>query len=179
MRVPFIAAWANPDRDSEVQRSLHIPVNAIQSQVASVEDLFPTIVELTGAKVPADHKVDGFSLRTLLSGGADASRPEQFLMHYPHAPHRSNYFTVWRDGDWKVIYHTLPEEPTTGGDIQFEGGHYELFNLAQDPFESKNLADTHPKELERMMRGLITALEDHQAVYPVDDDGQPLKPQLP
>ena len=179
MRVPFIAAWARPDRTSEVQRSLRIPADVIQSQVASVEDLFPTIVEFTGAEVPANHKVDGSTLRTLLSGDADEARPEQFLMHYPHAPHRSNYFTVWRDGDWKVIYHTLPQEPTTGGDIQFEGGHFELFNLAQDPFESTNLADSQPQELHRMMTGLIDALEDHQAVYPVDDNGQALKPQLP
>ncbi len=179
MRVPFIAAWAKLNPDSEIQQQWHIPAGAIQPQVASVEDLFPTILDLTGGEAPADHKVDGHSLRTLLSGQSDSSRDEQFLMHYPHAPHRSNYFTVWRDGDWKVIYHTLPEEPTTGGHIQFEDGHYELFNLAQDPFESKNLAGSHPKELDRMMEGLVTALEEHDAVYPVDDDGQPLRPKMP
>ena len=41
-------------------------------------------------------------------------------MHYPHAVHRSNYFTTWREKDWKVIYHTLPEIPTTGGRINSE-----------------------------------------------------------
>ena len=64
-------------------------------------------------------------------------------MHYPHGVHRSNYFTTWRDGDWKVIYHTLPDTRTTGGHIQFSDGNYELFNLKEDPFEKDNLvADT-------------------------------------
>jgi arylsulfatase A-like enzyme len=100
-------------------------------------------------------------------------------MHYPHGRHRSNYFTTWRNGDWKVIYHTLPDRPTTGGRIQFEGGNFELFNLAKDPFESMNLADSEPQELRRMMEELIAALEDHRAVYPIDDEGRPLRPRLP
>jgi hypothetical protein len=115
----------------------------------------------------------------LLTGKSDPNRSEQFLMHYPHAVHRSNYFTVWRDGDWKVIYHTLPEIPTTGGHIQFEGGHYELFNLNKDPFESTNLASSQPGKLRSMMEGLTRGLENMNAVYPVDKDGKDLRPLIP
>ncbi len=179
MRVPFIAAWAKPDPANAFQQQLPIPLGGIQSQVASVQDLFPTILEFTGVSSPTDHIVDGSRLQTLLTGKDDPGRGEQFLMHYPHGPHRSNYFTCWRDGPWKVIYHTLPKTPTSGGHIQFEGGHHQLFNLADDPFESKNLADAQPQELERMMKGLVAALEDHGAVCPIDDDGKPLHPQLP
>lgn len=179
MRVPFIAAWAKPDSSNSMQQRLPIPAGKIQGQVAAVQDLFPTILELTGAAPPRGHQVDGLPLQTLLTGQADDTRAEQFLMHYPHGPHRSNYFTTWRDGDWKVIYHTLPEKPTTGGHIQFAGGHYELFNLAQDPFESQNLADSNPRQLQRMMTALISQLEAHDAVYPVDDSGKELRPQLP
>ena len=100
-------------------------------------------------------------------------------MHYPHGRHRSNYFTTWRDGDWKVIYHAIPEEPTTGGAIQFEGGHYQLFNLASDPFESTNLAEQNPDVLRRMMNGLIAQLKQHQAQYPVSKDGHEIRPALP
>ncbi len=179
MRVPFIAAWAKPDANNALQKKLPIPAGAIQSQVASVTDLYPTILDFTGIASPEGHKVDGFKLETLLTGKADSSRPGQFLMHYPHGIHRSNYFTTWRDGDWKVIYHTLPKIPTTGRHIQFEGGHYQLFNLAEDPFESTNLADSKPDELKRLMRGLISQLEKHQAVYPVDDEGKELRPKMP
>ena len=179
MRVPFIAAWAKPNAENKLQQDLSIPAGEIQSQVAAVPDLFPTILDFTGVVAPENHAVDGTRLQTLLTGKADPERAEQFLMHYPHGRHRSNYFTTWRDGDWKVIYHTLPEKPTTGGHIQFEGGNYELFNLADDPFESTNLAESEPEELSRMMNGLISALNEHDAVYPVDDAGKELRPQLP
>ncbi|MEM1296112.1 MAG: sulfatase-like hydrolase/transferase [Verrucomicrobiota bacterium] len=179
MRVPFIAAWAKPNPENTFQKQLPIPAGVIQSQVASVQDIFPTILKITGAGMPRDHQMDGIPLQTLLTGKADSSRPEQFLMHYPHGPHRSNYWTSWRDGDWKVVYHTLPETKTSGGLIQFEGGNYQLFNLADDPFESTNLADSNPDELKQMMSGLISALEQYDAVYTIDDAGAPLLPTLP
>jgi len=179
MRVPFIAAWAKRDPENAFQKKLKIPAGGIQSQVASVEDLFPTLLELAGAPVPDSHSVDGKPLQTLLSGAADASRPEQFLMHYPHGRHRSNYFSVWRDGDWKVIYHALPEEPTTGNLIQFEGGNFQLFNLKDDPFESTNLASKNPEKLQEMIRGLKTALEEDGALYPINSEGAALLPSAP
>ena len=179
MRVPFIAAWAKSNAGSALQEALPIPAGKIQPQVASVTDLFPTLLSLTSVGTPAGHEVDGAPLQALLRGQRDSGRQEQFLMHYPHGVHRSNYFTTWRDGDWKVIYHALPDKPTTGGKLQFTGGNYELFNLASDPFESTNLAQEHPEDLERMMKGLIRALEDHRALYPVDDSGQELRPKLP
>ncbi len=100
-------------------------------------------------------------------------------MHYPHGIHRSNYFTVWRNGDWKVVYHTLPDVPTTGGRIQFTGGNFELFNLAEDPFESRNLAASKPDVLQCMMKGMHAALEAHHSVYPVDAEGKELRPRVP
>lgn len=173
MRVPFIAAWAQPDTANAHQRKLPIPANAIQTQQAAVMDLFPTVLGVAGVKPPANHVIDGRRLDTLVTGRPDGSRNEQFLMHYPHSPHRSDYFTAWRDGGWKVIYHYVPSEES-------ENSHYQLFNLMADPFEQKNLAAAEPQELRRMMRGLIAALEKHAAVYPVDRDGNtPLKPRLP
>jgi hypothetical protein len=93
-------------------------------------------------------------------------------MHYPHAPHRSDYWTSYRAGDWKVIYHYFPSAAS-------EQSHYQLFNLKADPFEQTNLAMKNPDDLCRLMRGLIAALEEHHALYPVDKDGQALKPKLP
>ena len=95
-------------------------------------------------------------------------------MHYPHSPHRSDYFTTYRDGDWKVIYHYIPSKGS-------EGGHYQLYNLASDPFESTNLADQEPEVLREMVGKLKSGLEAHQALYPVSpDDGKtPLVPAIP
>jgi arylsulfatase A-like enzyme len=173
MRVPFIAAWAKANPDNPHQKAVPIAAGAINNQQAAVHDLFPTILSVAGLKSPDGHVVDGLSLVKLLAGQRDDSRPEVFLMHYPHAPHRSDYFTVLRDGPWKVIYHYLPSAAS-------ENSHYQLFNLHDDPFEQKNLAADEPVELSRMMRGLIAALEKHNAVYPVKTDGVTrLKPQMP
>lgn len=172
-RVPFIAAWVKPNAASTVQKRLPIPAGAIQPQLACVCDLFPTILNLVGVATPLGHVVDGQRLDTLLTGKPDAKRAETFLMHYPHAPHRSDYWTSYRDGRWKVIYHYLPSAAS-------ENSHYQLFDLAADPFEQRNLATSHADDLRRMMQSLIAALKAHNAVYPLDDDHKTRRqPKLP
>lgn len=173
VRVPFIAAWAKPNANNAFQKRLPISAGAIQSQQAAVYDMFPTLLALTGKSAPASHAVDGSRLDTLLTGKRDARREETFLMHYPHSPHRTDYFTTYRNGDWKVIYHYFPSEVS-------ENSHYQLFNLIKDPFEQTNLAASEPKELRRLMQGLIAGLEKQGAVYPVDKETrQAVKPKLP
>lgn len=173
MRVPFLAAWAKPDAGNAHQQRLPIAVGATQTQQAAVYDLFPTILNVVGAKAPTEHKVDGIPLDSLLTGKRDANRSETFLMHYPHAPHRTDYFTVYREGPWKVVYHYFPTSVS-------EGSHYQLFNLADDPFEQTNLAGSRPEDLRRLMQGLIAELERCNAVYPIAKDGSgPVKPRLP
>lgn len=172
-RVPFIASWAKPDANKAPQKRLPIASQAVQRQQAAVQDLFPTLLHLADLKTPADHIVDGHRLDALLAGHSDPKRDEVFLMHYPHAPHRSDYWTSYREGDWKVVYHYFPTEVSGGS-------HYQLFKLQSDPFEQADLATHEPAELKRLMQGLITALEKYDAVYPISKDtAKPVKPQLP
>ena len=174
MRVPFIAAWAKANSDNPHQKRLPITAGSIQSQQAAVYDLFPTILALTEIPSPENHIVDGSRFDMLLTGKPDKSREQTFLMHYPHAPHRSDYFTCFRSGDWKIIYHFFPSKAS-------EGSHYQLYNLTEDPFESNNLATSRPDQLRLMMQSLIASLKKHNALYPVDkkDGTTPLKPKLP
>ncbi|MFO0939231.1 MAG: sulfatase [Pirellulales bacterium] len=169
-RVPFIAAWCQPDDTNKLQRKLKIQPGTYQSQLAAVYDLFPTILDVTGVPVPTGHAIDGRSLKTLLAGKTDADYPEQFLMHYPHAPHRSDYFTVWRNGDWKLVYHYLPKEA--------QAGHVQLFNLKSDPFEQTDLAKSQPAEVARLTAEMIEQLKRQSALMPEDKSGQPIWPKL-
>jgi arylsulfatase A-like enzyme len=121
---------------------------------------------------PIGLAVDGKRLDRLLTGQTDPQRDEIFLMHYPHSPHRSDYFTVYREGDWKVIYHYFPTEVSGGS-------HYQLFNLKQDPFEQSDLAASEPHELRRMMQRLTLALKESDAVYPLDASGEAVLPVVP
>ena len=93
-------------------------------------------------------------------------------MHYPHSPHRSEYFSVWREDDWKLIYHYFPSEGS-------ENTRYQLYNLDSDPFEQSNLANANPETLQRMMKALVSKLDSHKAVFPIDEYGNPIKPRQP
>lgn len=171
-RVPFIAAWAAPDPENSYQKRVPIAAGAIQGQIASVCDIFPTLLAAAEVPLPANHIVDGKPLQTLFTGKPDPTRPREFLMHYPHAPHRSDYFTVFRRDEWKVVYHYFPGKASSGS-------HYQIFRLSEDPYESHDLAADHPAELSAMMKGLAESLESMNALYPADERGNPVKPEMP
>lgn len=164
MRVPFIAAWAKPD---PARSNLRIPAGALSKHVGTVYDLFPTILSIVGLK--HDGIVDGEDLAPQLVG-ENLKRKSGFLMHFPH-DHRSKYFTVYRLGDWKLIYHY--QNP--------EAERYELYQLANDPAESKNLVNSNPEKLNQMVTTMISALEDADAQYPRSsaDPKKILRPKPP
>jgi arylsulfatase A-like enzyme len=167
MRVPFIAAWAKADPSNDIQKRLPITAGAITSELGTIHDIFPTLLET--AEVGYKGTIDGENLAPLLKGGTiDTDR--DFLMHFPHS-HRSSYYTVYRLGDWKLIYHY--NKP--------EGQRCELFNLAKDRTEENNLAKTNPEALKRMLGVMNKALENAGAQYPVaaKDHTKELKPVTP
>lgn len=170
IRVPFVAAWARPDSTQVIQRRLPIPVGGVQAKLGVCYDVFPTILALTGGEAPDDHVVDGRDLRGLLTGGDAAERHDSFLSHFPHE-HANSYFTSYRDGDWKVIYHYFP----ASGELT---DRYKLFNLREDPSESTNLAVKEPRQLRVLAKAMIRELEEMNALYPVVS-GVEQRPILP
>lgn len=167
MRIPFIAAWAKPNPEHPAQRKLPIQAGGLTTEMGTIHDIFPTLLDTAG--VSHEGKIDGVNLAPALKGGRFEGKRD-FLMHFPH-DHRSSYFTVYRLGDWKLIYHyTKPAEE-----------RYELFDLAKDPTESTNLATSQPDELRHMVKAMAAALEDAGAQYPVDkeDTKKELKPIVP
>ncbi len=173
MRVPMLAAWGAPAPKLPHQQRLPIPANAVQTQIASVEDLLPTLLGVAGVPLPADRQIDGRDMSRLLCGERDPERPERFLMHYPHQPHRSNHFSLLRQGRWKLVYHYFPTDDS-------DGRHVQLFDLEVDPAEQHNVAAEHPERSQRMLAELVAALDAHDALYPVDPNTQePQRPRAP
>jgi len=170
MRIPFIAAWAKPNSENKWQKALPIAQNVIQTQMGTIMDIYPTVLELTGVENPAGHVIDGSSLKTLFTGKKDSGRAEMFLMHFPHK-HRSQFFTSFRLNNWKVIYHYNPEKPSQP--------KYELFDLKNDPFENDDQSKSNPERLTTMMKSMVAQLEKESALYPVDKDENELKPLVP
>jgi arylsulfatase A len=112
IREPLMIRWPGITR----------PGTVIDTPVSSI-DFFPTICEAAGA--PAGI-VDGKSLLPLLRGSKSPERP--LFWHYPHYSDQGGKPAgAIRFGDWKLIEF-------------YEDGRLELFHLAQDPGERRNLA---------------------------------------
>ncbi len=169
IRVPFIAAWAKPNPGNEWQKKLPIPSGSIRVEVADCADLFPTVTALIGAKAPEDHPVDGENLAKLLVGDPDPEHQNAFLSHYPHPRNGigNHFFTVYRKDDWKIIHRYFDDR-----------NPYELYDLATDPAESRNLAMRQPEKLKAMAEAMIAELDAMEALYPVVN-GKVVKPLPP
>ena len=169
IRVPCIIGWAAPSSKSASQRRLPVKRGGVSSQVCSIMDIYPTLANLTGTTVPEDHPVDGQDLSRLLSGKPDPSREEIFMCHFPHQ-HNGSYYTTYRDGAWKLVYYYNPEHPETPGHV--------LFNLEDDPFETKDLSSERPDIARKLIGDMIARLKRENAAYPVDFEGKTVLPRL-
>lgn len=167
VRVPFIASWVKQDDKSENQQKLPIKPNSIHSKLGTVADIYPTLLNLADVEFDKNTIIDGYDLKPQLIGEKKIKRAEKVLMHFPH-DHRGKYFTTYRSGVWKVIYHYNPTEPLKPT--------YELYNLENDPYEVENLALQEPKQLHRVVKEMSKQLENENAQYPEDKSGNILKP---
>ena len=119
VRVPLIVRWPGVTT-----------AGSESDQLASVADIYPTILSATGLNGDDAHNasMDGFSLAPLLRDStADAERGAVYH-HYPHYYRTTTPASGIRVGDWKLIEY-------------FEDGRRELYNLANDIGETQNLAD--------------------------------------
>lgn len=129
IRVPLFMRW--PGR---------VRPGAVSSVPVMIEDLFPTLVEAAGGKLP-ERGIDGVSLLPLLRGaGSLPARP--IAVHMPHYADQGGFpGTALRWGDWKVIENLAD-------------GRCELFNLREDPAEARDRAADRPEVLADMQERL-------------------------
>jgi arylsulfatase A-like enzyme len=137
IRVPLIMRWPGVIASGRVS---HMPVTSV--------DFFPTFLELAGKPAAREAVVDGISLASHLRGG-DAPAREAIFWHYPHyhSAGINGPAGAVRAGSWKLIEYY--ETTLTG-----QGAPIELFNLAADPRESRNLAATEPDRVARLRASL-------------------------
>jgi arylsulfatase A-like enzyme len=100
-------------------------------------DLVPTLLEAAGVNLARTvGPLDGVSLIALLKGGALPDR--SLYWHFPNYTNQgSRPAGAVRRGDWKLIE-------------QFEDGSLELYHLADDLGETRNLAAVHPDRAAEM-----------------------------
>ena len=123
-----------------------------QTPIASV-DFLPTFAELAGVSLPASQAVDGESFAPLLKGQA-ALGNRAIFWHYPlYLAGRATPASAIRKGDWKLLEF-------------FEDGRVELYDLAADISESRNLADAEPAKASELHQQLIAWRKSAHAVEP-------------
>ncbi len=102
-----------------------------------IMDYFPTFAEVLGQKV--SQTLDGASILPLLQQTGKPAR-NTFYWHYPH--YMFSYGgTAIREGDYKLLQF-------------YVDGRVELYNLADDVGEQKNLAEAMPDRVKRMQEKL-------------------------
>jgi len=150
MRVPYYFRYPG-----------HIPPGSSRNDRIITVDLFPTLLDLAGIDPPPGVALDGASLKGLLLG-EDAVLPERPLIcYFPKYAQFRPAEGVWRDSWRNVLYrgdYKLIEYP--------EYGTAELYDLADDPSESRDLAGADPARLERMRRELRDILRAMQVEAP-------------
>jgi arylsulfatase A-like enzyme len=149
IRVPMIVRWPGVARPGTTCAT---PVIA--------EDVFPAVLEMAGVRSPETvQPIDGESFVPLLRERGLFPRDRPLFWHYPNSwgpkgPGIGPSSTV-RRGDWKLVY-----------DHAARG--FELFNLAEDPGESANLAGKRPEKAAELASMLTVYLKSVGAQMPVD-----------
>lgn len=136
LRVPFMVRWPG-----------HIKAGSRSDYVGMNFDLFPTFLELAGAK--PSPKLDAISLVPIFNGGThDTPQRDLYFVRREGGPaYGGKSYEALIRGDWKLMQNT-PYTPL------------ELYNLKDDPQEKNNLIGKAPK----VFRELSTALRMHVQV---------------
>jgi len=141
IRVPLIIRWPGVTKPGS---TCAVPVIST--------DLYPTFLSMADLPLRPEQHLDGLSLTGLLRGGAGLNR-NNLYWHYPHYHSLPPHGAV-RSGDWKLIEH-------------YEDGQLELFNLAEDESESRNLLAEYPERAKQLRKLLHDHLKAIGAQMPV------------
>jgi len=127
LRVPLLVRWPGVTK----------PASTSKTPVMSI-DLFPTVLEVCGLKSAA--RMDGLSLAGELKG--EALKRDALFWHYPHYSNQGGRpGAAVRAGDTKLIEF-------------YEDGRRELYDIAKDPGESRNLSADRPQVVKELAEKL-------------------------
>ena len=110
-------------------------------------DFLPTAAALAGIlKPPVPSRLDGSSQLPTLLGRSQKSAPYLYWEFFERG-----YDQALRSGDWKVVRHGVD-------------GPLELYDLKQDPAESRDLAAMRP-DVRRRLEGLLRAARTESGIW--------------
>jgi arylsulfatase len=146
------------------------PKGSINRGLMHVADLMPTLLEIVGAGYPktyGGHEVPallGKSWVPMLAGRTETPRSEQDYLAWEIFGNRAV-----RQGEWKLRWQYEP----------FGKGEWELFNLASDPGERKNLATERPDRVKELTALWESYVRTNNVILPSRSVFEALKDKLP
>ena len=129
-------------------------------------DIYPTIAALAGASTSKCKPLDGHNVWETIA--SDKASPRDEII-YNIEPFRA----AVRQGEWKLLWRTMLPSSV------------ELYNIAQDPSETTNLADKHPEKVAQLQKRMdALAKEASKPLFLLDQfkvigrnmQGEPLLP---
>jgi arylsulfatase A len=133
------------------------PAGKQSDEPLALSDVLPTLCALAGVAPPADRPLDGADFSPIFAGRAiERKRPLYWQYNRAFSPPK----VALRDGDWKLLARLSEPElkPAAGqrpGELEIqraaELAAFELYNLADDPGETTDLATSRPEQLARMV----------------------------
>jgi hypothetical protein len=143
-----------------------IPADRRVTQPMHMVDWYPTLIKLAGGSLEQKLPVDGLDVWPMLTKGAPSPH-DAILSVSTQGPTRA----AVRMGDWKLIVSGNADadggEDDGAAKAKKKGknvaGKYEpvaLYNLIEDPSESKNLAAAQPDRVKAMRARLAELLKD-------------------
>lgn len=133
VRVPAIMHWKGRLKaDHDVDEPLHIV------------DLYPTLLKLASVSTRQSKPPDGKDAWPTIAQGERS--PHDFILH-----NVTPFGGAVRMGNWKLIHNGSVRANATAKPGKET---WELFNIARDPSEKKNLRNTQPKVFSRLKEKL-------------------------
>ncbi|MFP6858078.1 MAG: sulfatase [Roseibacillus sp.] len=167
IREPFIIRWPGVTKPGS---KCNVPVINV--------DLYPTFLDATGSKVAEGKTLDGESLVPLLKG-EPALRRKAIFWHFPgylntavirgrDPDFRTRPVSVIRKGDWKLyLYHE--EWQLDGGAGKLDTNNaVELYNLAADIGEFKDVAASNKSRRDELLGDLRAWFKETRAPLPTE-----------
>jgi len=152
IRVPFLVRWPK-----WVNPKAHVQPGSDIAEPISSPDLFPTLLNAAGQQPREGQILDGISLVPILGGVT--VRDRDLYWHYPHYGNQGGApGAAIRRGPWKLIE-------------WFEDDRVELFNLADDPGEQRDLAASQPQRVEELRTSLHAWQQLVGAKFPIRNPG--------
>ncbi len=146
------------------------PKGSINHGLMHVADFMPTLLEVAGTSYPKTKDgrelpaLIGKSWGRILSGEAESIRTEQDYLAWEIFGNRAV-----RQGDWKLRWQYKP----------YGKGDWELYDVAADPAERKDLAAQRPDKLKTMVGLWDSYVRTNNVILPSRSAFETLEDQLP